>query len=79
MEIVISTAALAVALISLFVSFHTYRQTLSAARPQPEEAVDGETVDPADRARERLMDQGVENILSYSVRLGRGKTTGGEA
>ena len=28
--------------------------------------------------RERELNEGVENILSYSVRLGRGRTTGGE-
>lgn len=79
MEIVISTAALTVALVSLLVSLHTCRPTPSAAPAPAEEPAPGESCDPGERARERLMDQGVENILSYSVHLGRGKTTGGEA
>ena len=28
--------------------------------------------------RSRAMDEGFDNVMSYSVKLGRGKTTGGE-
>ena len=28
--------------------------------------------------RSRAMDEGCDNVMSYSVKLGRGKTTGGE-
>lgn len=32
----------------------------------------------AEARRSRDMDEGFDNVMSYSVKLGRGKTTGGE-
>ena len=32
----------------------------------------------AEARRSRAMDEGFDNVMSYSVKLGRGKTTGGE-
>ena len=32
----------------------------------------------ADARRSRAMDEGFDNVMSYSVKLGRGRTTGGE-
>ena len=32
----------------------------------------------AEARRSRAMDEGFDNVMSYSVRLGRGRTTGGE-
>ena len=32
----------------------------------------------AEASRSRAMDEGFDNVMSYSVKLGRGKTTGGE-
>ena len=32
----------------------------------------------AEAIRSRAMDEGFDNVMSYSVKLGRGKTTGGE-
>ena len=32
----------------------------------------------AEARRSRAMDEGSDNVMSYSVKLGRGKTTGGE-
>ena len=32
----------------------------------------------AEPRRSRAMDEGFDNVMSYSVKLGRGKTTGGE-
>ena len=32
----------------------------------------------AESRRSRAMDEGFDNVMSYSVKLGRGKTTGGE-
>lgn len=32
----------------------------------------------AEARRSRAMDEGFDNVMSYSVKLGRGRTTGGE-
>ena len=32
----------------------------------------------AEARRSQAMDEGFDNVMSYSVKLGRGKTTGGE-
>lgn len=41
-----------------------------------QEAMDEAAEDEARRSR--AMDEGFDNVMSYSVKLGRGKTTGGE-
>ena len=41
-----------------------------------QEAMDDAAEDEARRSR--AMDEGFDNVMSYSVKLGRGKTTGGE-
>ena len=41
-----------------------------------QEAVDEAAEDEVRRSR--AMDEGFDNVMSYSVKLGRGKTTGGE-
>lgn len=41
-----------------------------------QEAMDEVAEDEARRSR--AMDEGFDNVMSYSVKLGRGKTTGGE-
>ena len=41
-----------------------------------QEAMDEAAEDEARRSRD--MDEGFDNVMSYSVKLGRGKTTGGE-
>ena len=41
-----------------------------------QEAMDEATEDEVRRSR--AMDEGFDNVMSYSVKLGRGKTTGGE-
>ena len=41
-----------------------------------QEAMDEASEDEARRSR--AMDEGFDNVMSYSVKLGRGKTTGGE-
>ena len=41
-----------------------------------QEAMDDAAEDEVRRSR--AMDEGFDNVMSYSVKLGRGKTTGGE-
>ena len=41
-----------------------------------QEAMDDAAEEEARRSR--AMDEGFDNVMSYSVKLGRGKTTGGE-
>ena len=41
-----------------------------------QDAMDDAAEDEARRSR--AMDEGFDNVMSYSVKLGRGKTTGGE-
>ena len=41
-----------------------------------QEAMDD--VAEAEARRSRAMDEGFDNVMSYSVKLGHGKTTGGE-
>ena len=41
-----------------------------------QEAMDEASEDEVRRSR--AMDEGFDNVMSYSVKLGRGKTTGGE-
>ena len=41
-----------------------------------QDAMDEAAEDEARRSRD--MDEGFDNVMSYSVKLGRGKTTGGE-
>ena len=43
-----------------------------------QEAMDDAAEAEAEARRSRAMDEGFDNVMSYSVKLGRGKTTGGE-
>ena len=53
-------------------------------RSDRERKADDKVQDAMDEAaedearRSRAMDEGFDNVMSYSVKLGRGKTTGGE-
>ena len=53
-------------------------------RSDRERKADDKVQDARDEAaedearRSRAMDEGFDNVMSYSVKLGRGKTTGGE-
>ena len=53
-------------------------------RADREKKADDKVQDAMDEAaedevrRSRAMDEGFDNVMSYSVKLGRGKTTGGE-
>ena len=54
------------------------------ARSDREQKADDKVQEAMDEAaedevrRSRAMDEGFDNVMSYSVKLGRGKTTGGE-
>ena len=68
----------ALALLISFVSLGVSLLAISASRPAAHPAPANREPCPEEARRERELTQGVENILSYSVRLGRGRSTGGD-